>query len=295
MAITSYQIFLTVTEQGSFIKASQILNITPSAISHSIAVLEKDFGAPLLIRGKQGVSLTTYGESILPYVREVLQSEINLRQQVDALHGLERGRIRVGCFNSICNTHLPILVKRFHERYPNIQIQIFQGTYADVIEWLKNGLIDLGFLSKASAKNILPLRCIYQDELFCLTPIGFKGKHKDFITSEEIQQMDFVSQQESTDSDIGQYLEKHRIQVRSSCYVSDDLAAISLISNGFGIGIMPKLALDNIEYPVSRYSLSPKGYRMIGISHKEKNLSPAAKRFYEFTLWLYETECLFTS
>ncbi|MDD3172709.1 MAG: LysR family transcriptional regulator [Herbinix sp.] len=48
MSINSYQIFITVTEQGSFIKASHVLNITSSAVSHSIAGLERVFDTLLI-------------------------------------------------------------------------------------------------------------------------------------------------------------------------------------------------------------------------------------------------------
>jgi DNA-binding transcriptional LysR family regulator len=289
MSINSYQVFVTVTEQGSFLKASSILNITPSAISHSIASLENDFGYPLLVRSKSGVVLTSYGESVMPYIRLVLQSEVNLRQQVDALNGIERGIVRLGCFNSICNTHVPTLIDLFHKLYPGIKIQIFQGTYTDVIGWLKNGIVDIGFLSKASAGNEIPIYPLYEDELFCIAPEGYKVVNKDYITHEEIKNMEFIAQQDSTDSDIDNYLDKYQLQVKTSCYVSDDLAAVSLVSNGFGICIMPKLVLNSIKnYPVAMYSLSPKGYRTIGICCYKDNLSPAANKMYEFIVRSYQ-------
>lgn len=288
MSINAYQVFVTVTEQGSFLKAAEILNITPSAISHSIASLENDFGFSLLVRSKTGVALTSYGESLMPYIRTVLKSEINLRQQIAALNGIEKGKVRLGCFNSICNIHLPILIHRFNELYPNIKIQIYQGTYTDVIGWLKNGVVDIGFLSTASAANEIPIEPIYEDELFCIVPNGISVKNKEYITHEEIKNLEFIAQQGSTDSDIHNYLEKYHLQLKTSCYVSDDLAAVSLVSNGFGICIMPELVLRTINYPVTMYSLSPKGYRTIGICCFKNNLSPAAKRMYEFFIQIYQ-------
>jgi len=294
MSINSYQIFVTVTEQGSFIKASYLLNITPSAISHSIAGIEKEFGHPLLVRSKAGVALTSYGESLLPYIRSVLNTEAILQQAVASLNGLETGLIRLGCFNSICTTHLPTLIHLFKEVYPNIKIQIFQGTYADVIKWLKNGTVELGFLSKACAENEVPIVSLYEDELFCIVPKNYMVVNSEFITLEEIKEQEFIAQQESTDSDIQNYLNKYQMQVKVSSYVSDDLAAVSLVSNGFGICIMPELVLEGMHYEVNRYSLQPKGFRTIGISCLEKkDLSPAAGKMYELILKLYQEEKLF--
>lgn len=288
MSIISYQVFVAVVEQGSFLKASHLLSITPSAVSHSIAALETEFGYPLLTRGKNGVCLTGYGETIMPYVRAVLNQEGILRQQVTALNGLETGTVRMGVFNSICNTHIPKIVKQFQEGYPNIRIQIYQGTYSDILYWLKNGVVEIGFLSAESAKNEVPFTSIYQDELLCIVPENQAVSTNDHITHEELEKFEFVAQQETTDSDIQNYLKKHQVRVKVNSYVNDDESAISLVSNGFGICIVPELIISERDLPVKLYSLHPKGYREIGVSSFENNLSPAAIRLRDFIIKGYE-------
>ena len=59
MTLLAYQIFQTVVEQGSFQRAAQVLNLTPSAISHAISTAEKELGFPLFHRNKNGITLTT--------------------------------------------------------------------------------------------------------------------------------------------------------------------------------------------------------------------------------------------
>ena len=56
MTLLSYQIFQTVVEQGSFQRAAEVLNLTPSAISHAISTAEKELGFPLFNRNKNGVT-----------------------------------------------------------------------------------------------------------------------------------------------------------------------------------------------------------------------------------------------
>jgi DNA-binding transcriptional LysR family regulator len=288
MSINSYQVLVTVTEQGSFIKASHILNITSSAVSHCIAGLEKEFGYPLLTRGKAGITLTSYGEALLPYIRLVLSQEAILRQKAASLSGLDTGKVRLGSFSSICTTHLPKLLMKFRQQYPGIEVEINQGTYADIIGWLKNGIVEIGFISGASAQDEVPILPVYRDELLCIVPKDFPVLNREFITHDEIMEQEFIAQQESTDSDIQNYLKKYQLKVRAGCYVSDDLAAVSLVSNGFGICIIPELVMKGIPYAVDKYSLHPKGFRTIGISClKEKNLSPAARKLYESILTAY--------
>ena len=66
MTLFSYEIFDAVARQGSFNKAAQQLHLTPSAISHAIAVMEEELGFALFNRGKNGVSMTSYGASLYP-------------------------------------------------------------------------------------------------------------------------------------------------------------------------------------------------------------------------------------
>ena len=72
MTLLAYQVFLAVVEQESFQKAAQVLNLTPSAISHAVASMETELGSALFIRSKQGVYLTNYGKELFPYIKNCL-------------------------------------------------------------------------------------------------------------------------------------------------------------------------------------------------------------------------------
>ena len=99
MTLLSYEIFYTVAQEKSFQKAAKLLNMTPSAISHAISSMEKELGFSLFIRNKNGTVLTSNGETIYPQVLEVLNSNEYLLQSVAQLNGLQKGTIKVGCFN----------------------------------------------------------------------------------------------------------------------------------------------------------------------------------------------------
>ena len=76
MTLLTYQVFKTVADIGSFHKAADILGLTPSAVSHTITNMEKELGFTVLSRSKSGISLTNYGEKILPYINAVLNINI---------------------------------------------------------------------------------------------------------------------------------------------------------------------------------------------------------------------------
>lgn len=291
MTILSYQVFQAVVEQGSFRKAAEVMNLTPSAVSHAISAMEQELGFTLFTRSKSGISLTNYGETLQPYINAVLSSEESLNQAVFNLNGLQQGIVKVGCFSSVCTNWMPDIIQSFKEEYPGISLEIYQGTYADVSEWIKNGTVDMGFLSVSSAKD-LPIVPLYRDPLLCVVPKGFpKNPSTEAMTIAEMHDKVFVSQMESTDADIQKFLQDNGLNVRSSYHVVDDLSQIAIVAKGLGICIMPKMVMNDIPYMVDMYSTNPQACRIIGISVRNPNfMAPAVKTLYEHIIQQYQEE-----
>lgn len=286
MTLLTYQVFKTVAEQGSFRKAADLLGLTPSAISHTISALETELGFSVLNRSKNGVTLTNYGERLLPYVNAVLNSDESLQQAVAEFNGLKQGRIKIGCFSSVCTNWLPDIMHSFREKYPAISMEIFQGTYDDVVYWIKNGIVDVGFLSVSSAAG-LPIEPLYKDPLLCVVPKGTSREGK--VTVEELKNYQFVTQRECTDADIQKFLKENDLNVKSNYHVVDDLSTIAMVANGFGICLMPELVMNDIPYEVDCYPLEKEAFRIIGISVLQREtMAPAVRTFYNHVLDKYQ-------
>ena len=282
MTLLSYEIFYAVAQEKSFQNAAKLLNMTPSAISHAISSMEKEVGFSLFIRGKNGTVLTSNGEAIYPHVLEVLNSNEYLMQSVSQLKGLQAGTIKVGCFNSVCTAWMPAIMTAFRAKYPEINVNVFQGTYADVEIWLKNGTIDVGFLSESCAKDFY-YTPLYKDRLLCLTPKNFPVKNPDYISVEELENQAFVFQREACDTDIQAFLDKYHISIKTNHHVIDDQSTVALIEAGMGIGIMPEILVEKMSSNTHAYALYPEEYRTICLaSNHPHNMSPAVNQFIKF-------------
>ena len=88
-----------------------------------------------------------------------LNSDESLQQAISEFNGLKAVvRVKLGCFSSVCTNWLPdIDAFLCKSKYPDIEIEVFQGTYDDVTYWLKNGVVDLGFLSTYPVRRIFRL------------------------------------------------------------------------------------------------------------------------------------------
>lgn len=289
MTILTYQVFKTVAEVGSFHKAADFLGLTPSAISHAISAMESELGFSVLIRSKAGVTLTNYGEHLLPYVNAVLNADESLKQAIYELNGLKQGKVKVGCFSSVCTNWMPSIIHSFEEKYPGIRIEVFQGTYDEVRNWIKTGVVDFGFLSGSSAGDLF-IEPLYKDPLLCIVPPDFeKASDSEFMTIEEMSHHRFVAQRESTDADIQKYLKQNHLDVQTGYHVVDDLSTIIMVASGFGICIAPELVMNDIPYDVRSYVMDPPAYREIGIAALNPQfMAPAVRTLYQHIIAHYK-------
>ena len=214
MTLFSYEIFDAVARQGSFNKAAQQLHLTPSAISHAIAVMEAELGFTLFNRGKNGVTMTSYGASLYPSIRAVLNSDEALQQSIARLNGLEKGKVKLGAFNSICSGLLPSILKGFMAHYPQIEVEVYQGTYDDVKEWLRTGQVDIAFLSNNCREEFV-LTELFHEPLLCITPMDWPEPPNGVMTPALMNGQNFVVQWDATDAEMRQFLTRHHL---GECY-----------------------------------------------------------------------------
>ena len=288
MTLLTYQIFKTVSEAGSFHRAADLMGLTPSAISHAVSSMEKELGFTVFTRKKAGVTLTSYGEVLLPYINAVLNSDESLQQAVAEINGLQQGTVKIGVFSSVCTSWIPQIIQDFGEMYPAIEIEVFQGTYSDVYYWVRNGVVDFGFLSTSSAKD-LPIEPFYRDPLLCIVPGNFRKELPGGEMSvQEMEKLRFVVQRESTDADIQNFMRENHLDIQTSYHVVDDLATVAMVSAGFGICIMPELVMHDIPYNVRAYPVKPAAARVIGLAALGTQLmAPAVRTLYSHILERY--------
>lgn len=290
MTLLSYQVFVAVVEQQSFQKAAQVLQLTPSAISHAVASMEAELGSPLFVRSRQGVYLTNYGKELFPYIKNVLNSDEYLQQAIAQFHGMQKGIVRIGIFNSACVEWMPSLLKDFQKEYPNVHLEIYQGTYNDIYQWLKDGVVDLGFLSSCSVGDLM-YEPIYQDPIVCVVPKGFETKNPGYITIEELKKQRFVTQREGCDADVNNFMTKYDLTGGGGSYIMDDMSSIALVMGGYGVCIVPELVMRGIPYPVDVYPLDVEEKRTIVLASVRTDvLAPAVQRMHDYIMERFRGE-----
>lgn len=280
MELSSYRIFEAVASLGSMAKAADALYLTPSAVSHAVLKLEKEFGFPLFIRDKKKTVLTAYGQEILPKVRALLLVHNNLDEEISMLRGTTRGTVHVGTFNSTCCFWLTKILPLFREKYPHIEVVVREGGYADCEDWLITQQIDLAFVRPPVAPT-LKYETLYKDPMRCITPRSYHPQ-SEAVTIEELRQMDLILSDDGYLYDVQRFFSPDDPRLSSRHSITDDSSILSLVAVGMGCSILPQMIIDSIPAYVNAYPIENSPYRTIGIATQhEQFTTPAAKLLFD--------------
>jgi len=140
-------VFVAAAETLSFVRVSERLGLTPSAISFQIKQIELQTGAALFERIGRRVALTEAGRVLLAHAHVVLQS---LRDLDDAMLGLQangKGRVRLGLV-STAKYIVPHLIARFRVHAPGITVTLREGNRTDTLALLLAGEVDLAVMGQ---------------------------------------------------------------------------------------------------------------------------------------------------
>lgn len=141
-----YRVFLRAAETSNLTKAAQLLHMTQPSVSYAIKQLEDTLGVVLFDRLSKGVRLTEEGHALFRHVRLAFEELDAAERRITKLQQLNEGRLRIGANGAIIKDFLLPCLDLFHDRYPGIRIQLSQERTGRVLERLRSGSLDIGFV-----------------------------------------------------------------------------------------------------------------------------------------------------
>lgn len=181
--------FQIVAREENFLRASEKLFITQSALSRAIANLEDELGVELFERTGRTVRLTAYGKCFLQYVDQGMRS-IDLG--VDEVHhmlGSMQGIIHLGCIYGYTYQYLPNLISEYNQCYPDVRFLIKPDSTNAVIMQIHLGECDIGIHSETQFINKFPDLDTFEllrEEIVVIVPKGHELSRKKSCRLSEI-------------------------------------------------------------------------------------------------------------
>ena len=288
MSIKQYEAFVKTAELGSLTRAAEALDSTQSRISHVLSAMEEEYGFCLMRRSRSGVALTEAGAMLLPKMQAIVEQNRELEALIADIRNADAGTVRLGAFTSVAVHWLPGMIQAFQAAHPQVELKMFNGDYADIEQWLRDGTVDLAFVSLPEPENTraIPLA---EDELLAILPKGHPLAAQPRIDTAKLGRETFISLPKSSDHDIHRALDKAGITPNIRFTTRDDYAVIAMVEQGLGISIVPELLVRGRGQRVELLPLEPRATRTIALALPKGSAAPAVEAFAEVAVaWLRE-------
>lgn len=170
MDLRQLRYFVTIVEVGSFSRAAHRLRVAQPALSQHVRNMELDLGVELLFRSPQGVRPTEAGETLVRHARLILGQMEVAREAVRRGQVEPEGEVRFGLPGTVSQMLCVPLISAARRRYPKIRLRVAEAMSGFVLDWLRDGKIDLGVLYRSVNERTLEARHVLSEDLCLLGP-----------------------------------------------------------------------------------------------------------------------------
>lgn len=269
MTISDYLIIATIAKFKSLTLTAEALHLTKSAISHSISKTENQLGVQIFHRTNKSVTLTTYGEALLPHVLAVLAEDKKFEEKLVQLRCSASSIVRIGSCSSIGVNWMPEVKELFLEKYPDVEIQLRTGACnAKLKEWLLHDEIDIA-LGAIPSHGKLHSEAIFKDEMMFISSMNFVPKNGTYITYEELKTIPLLMQESPYNDEVLAFLGTVDCNLKTMITAYDDSALVAMTEEGMGCCIQAKLFMKKLNANVKVYSFEDKPCRTIYLVKKK--------------------------
>ncbi len=134
---------LALCEHRNYRRAAEALSLTQSALSVSIRRLEDDYGVPLFVRGRSGVSATEFGEILARTARQTLTTIDQARREVELLSNLDSGQVVIGSDPWMADDIVAPALARLLQKYPKLRFRLRTHSWDELQEDLLARNVDV--------------------------------------------------------------------------------------------------------------------------------------------------------
>lgn len=250
MHIRALRHFIALAETLHFGRASDECNISLSALSRNIRQLEEEVGVPLFNRDNRTVSLTLEGKKFLKYARETCNQWNLIRYELADSSDQLRGEISLYGSVTASYSFLFELLSRFRLAHPGIEIKLRTGDPEHAIAHVVDGSEDISIAARpAKLPRGIAFKPIAISPLLFIAPIEQQVPNvptdlpQDPKAWADIPMI--LSEGGVSRYQVDDWFAQHGISPKIYAQVTGNEAIVSMVSLGFGIGVVPKIVLDN--------------------------------------------------
>ncbi|TYP88602.1 LysR family transcriptional regulator [Blastococcus xanthinilyticus] len=280
------QVLLEIARLGTIAAAAEQLRLSPSAVSHQLATLEREVGVALVERGPRSLRLTPAGCRLAEYGQQVADLMSAARDELTAHGRGTRGSLRVGFFASAGSELLPRALSTFTRGHPDVEVALILGQPHELLPRLDRGDLDLVLVFQhpldpwrdAGERDVVPLLV---DAQLGVLPRTHRLADRTVLRLQDLSGDRWLTTL-GTDTEVS-VLERAALTAgfrpRVLCRSDHYEVLIGLVRAGVGVALVPALGLRDDRDVVVRPLVQSRLHRDIGVAVRPGNPNPVARQF----------------
>jgi len=228
--------------------AAQKLFTSQPGVSSQIKRLEEELGVTIFERsGKHINGLTTEGKLLAQHFSTILDQVENVKRLAEDFSHPDSGMLSIATTHTQARYVMPPVIAEFRKRYPNVQLQINQGTPEQIAELTDSGEADIGIATEALElfDNLILLPC-YRWNRCLMVPKGHPLVNESLLSLEAISKFPIITYTfgVADRSVINRAFKKENLDINVVLMAADAEVIKAYVRNGLGIGICARMAYD---------------------------------------------------
>lgn len=249
MALKALRMFVHLTQTLHFGKTAEASHVSTSTLSRIIQRLEEQVGCSLLHRDNRSVVLTEAGVLLQKYAEQQLEQWQLLQLSLDQKQAELQGKLHIYCSVTAAYSHLPPLLERFRQQHPLVEIVLTTGDAADAFEQVQQQAVD--FAIGAKPENIS--RMFYFQHIATI-PLAVIAPTMACRVQQQLQdeviswsQVPIILPEHGAARKRFEFWFRKKQQGKPQIYatVSGHEALVSMVALGCGVGLAPKVVVEN--------------------------------------------------
>lgn len=242
------KMFLALADSLHFAKASDICHVSPSTLSRNIAQLEQQLGVVLFDRDNRTVALTREGQLFVQYAKASLAQWDMFKSSLENDSDELQGELSIYCSVTASHSFLHSLLARYRQQYPKVEIKLRTG---DVVQSVPRVVDESEDMAIAAKPDVQPSNVAFQaigvSPLVFIAPID-RCEVQAQVDSGQYRWNELpliVPEQGVARKRLDKWFKSKSIKPNIYSEVAGNEAIVSMVSLGFGVGLVPKIVLDN--------------------------------------------------
>ena len=285
MELRTLRYFLAAAQEENMTRASEILHVTQPTLSRQIMDLERELGVTLMLRGKNGLTLTDDGRFFRQRAQEIVELTDRLEKDIAGQKKDISGMVVIGASEVGGSQTLAKLIKEFSEKYPAVQFTLYNETVDNIKDRLDKGLVDIGLLLEpADVTKYDYVRLDRQDTWGLLMRDDHPLADKESLTVEDVASCPLLLPlRENIRAEILHWLGREENEIRIPLFYTLLSNAALMVAEGLGCAFCMDGALAIRSDPILRFiPLEPRHMtHSVLVWKKNKLFSPAASLFIQ--------------